>query len=269
MEQKFKLKYLFAIILRGIFIRFSLYILLGAPVFVNAQAIKKSGKTYRERISINSGWKFMRYTSEPDKFIYNERPEVSNHNDNTVADTRPADYQQMLDQLHIKRNEMRPGASGNPNVTNAAYRFEEKVNQNKLPDPLVLNNGKKITTAADRYQKHRPEIADLFNREINERVPKNALCLKRIIISIKDTTNGNYKAKEKILKGIVDNTSFPDLKVEIDLQLVVPGNANGKATVVAMAYESRFSSAFVGYSGAKGTMILRRVFGEKVESFAS
>jgi len=67
MEQKSKLSYLFAIILQRIFIKFSLYFLLGAPLFVNAQAIKKSGKTYRKRISINSSWKFMLYTSEPDK----------------------------------------------------------------------------------------------------------------------------------------------------------------------------------------------------------
>lgn len=59
------------------------------------------------------------------------------------------DFQQILDQLNIKRNEMRPGASGNPNDANAANRFEEKVNQYKLPDPLILKNGKKITTAAD------------------------------------------------------------------------------------------------------------------------
>ena len=40
-----------------------------------------------------------------------------------------ADYAQMLMQLGIKANEKRPGASGNPNDSNAANRFEEKVNQ--------------------------------------------------------------------------------------------------------------------------------------------
>jgi hypothetical protein len=43
----------------------------------------------------------------------------------------------------------------------------------------------------------------------------------------------------------------------------------GKATVVAMAYEPRFAIAFVGSSGAGGTKILRRVFGEQVENLAS
>ena len=43
----------------------------------------------------------------------------------------------------------------------------------------------------------------------------------------------------------------------------------GKATIVAMAFEPRLSLAFVGSSGAGGTKILRRIFGEQVENLAS
>ena len=43
----------------------------------------------------------------------------------------------------------------------------------------------------------------------------------------------------------------------------------GKATIVTMAYEPRFAIAFVGSSGAGGTKILRRNFGEQVENLAS
>ncbi|MBL0745418.1 glucuronyl esterase domain-containing protein [Chryseolinea lacunae] len=42
----------------------------------------------------------------------------------------------------------------------------------------------------------------------------------------------------------------------------------GKATIVTMAYDPRFVIAFVGSSGAGGTKILRRVFGEQVENLA-
>ena len=42
----------------------------------------------------------------------------------------------------------------------------------------------------------------------------------------------------------------------------------GKATVVTMAYEPRLAIAFIGSSGAGGTKILRRVFGEQVENLA-
>src|SRR5258705_13338433 len=57
----------------------------------NAGNEKSGGPLYRERISINDGWKFFRYTGEPDKLIYDERPAIINRNDNIVADTRAAD----------------------------------------------------------------------------------------------------------------------------------------------------------------------------------
>lgn len=43
----------------------------------------------RERISINDGWKFFRYTTKPDDLIYDMRPEVADRNDNVVADSKP------------------------------------------------------------------------------------------------------------------------------------------------------------------------------------
>jgi beta-galactosidase len=42
----------------------------------------------RERISINEGWRFMRYEGAADSLIYDERPEITDRNDNKVADTR-------------------------------------------------------------------------------------------------------------------------------------------------------------------------------------
>lgn len=48
-------------------------------------------KAYRERISLNDGWRFMRYSGEPDSLIYDRRPVVTDRNDSKVADTRPAE----------------------------------------------------------------------------------------------------------------------------------------------------------------------------------
>ena len=138
-----------------------------------------------------------------------------------------ADYQQMLDQLGIKPNENRPGPSGNPNDANAANRIEEKVNRYLLPDPLVLKNGKKITTANEWWNKRRAEIVDDFDKEIYGRVPKNIPVVKWEIVSVKDTMIGNFKAREKIVKGVVDNSSYPNIDVQIDLQVVTPADANG------------------------------------------
>ncbi|MBL7744531.1 MAG: hypothetical protein JNN00_13760, partial [Chitinophagaceae bacterium] len=71
--------------LRAIYCKRKLLVL--AAVFFSLNCLSQS----RERISINDGWKFMRYTTEPDKLIYDERPLVANRNDNVIADTKATD----------------------------------------------------------------------------------------------------------------------------------------------------------------------------------
>src|SRR5262245_17445368 len=60
--------------------------------------------------------------------------------------TAQEDHKRMLELLKIDK--LRPGANGNNrNAPNAANYDESKVNQDlKLPDPLVLKNGHKVTT---------------------------------------------------------------------------------------------------------------------------
>ncbi|RXK81941.1 beta-galactosidase GalB [Filimonas effusa] len=50
-----------------------------------------ASNTSRQRININAGWKFMRYTGEPDSLFYDVRPVVGSRNDAIVADTRATD----------------------------------------------------------------------------------------------------------------------------------------------------------------------------------
>ena len=80
----------------------------------------------------------------------------------------------MLEALKI--TSLRPGANpNNPQAPNAVNYDESKANPySKLPDPLVLKNGKKVTTARMWRQQRRPEIVEDFDREVYGRVPKNA-----------------------------------------------------------------------------------------------
>ncbi|WP_205509608.1 beta-galactosidase GalB [Longitalea arenae] len=54
-----------------------------------SQSAKNSST--RERILINDGWKFMKYSSAPDTLIYDLRPAVTDRNDNVVADAKPTE----------------------------------------------------------------------------------------------------------------------------------------------------------------------------------
>lgn len=86
--------------------------------------------------------------------------------------TAEQDHQNMMDQLHITA--LRPGADGfNAHAPNAQNTDEAKATRyTNLPDPLVLKNGTKITTAKLWRAKRRPEIVEDFDREVYGRVPK-------------------------------------------------------------------------------------------------
>jgi hypothetical protein len=292
------------------------------------------------------------------------------------------DYQNMLDQLHI--DSTRPGPSGNPQAPNAANADESKATAyTALPDPLILNNGDRVTTAKMWWEQRRPEIVEYFDRDIYGRVPENIPKVTWELISTTFDTSNHVPAITKKLIGHVDNSSYPAITVNIDLTLSTPASVKtpvpvimefgfvfpagfkfpapppgikvdkgwqqqllekgwgyaviipasyqadngagltqgiiglmnkgqhrkpddwgalrawawgasraidyfetdksvdtkklgieglsrfGKATIVSMAYEPRFAIAFVGSSGAGGTKILRRNFGEQVENLAS
>lgn len=134
------------------------------------------------------------------------------------------DYKNMLDQLHIEST--RPGPSGNPQAPNAANADEAKASPyTTLPDPLILKSGKKVTSARMWWQQRRPEIVEEFDREIYGRVPVNVPKVTWEVTSTTDTTIGSVKAITKNLLGHVDNSSYPQIKVDIQMTLTTPANA--------------------------------------------
>ncbi|OQP44519.1 beta-galactosidase [Niastella yeongjuensis] len=65
----------------------------------------------RERISINEGWRFMKYTSTPDKLIYDIRPEVADRNDNVVADSKPTEAVAVTAATNVLKSWILPSAN--------------------------------------------------------------------------------------------------------------------------------------------------------------
>jgi len=343
-------------------------------------------------VSLSAHREFLQYLKQNEKDIMiAPMLEVAEHiktwqaNDKqarTIQQATQADYKNMLARLKI--DSIRRGPSGNPSAPNAANVDEFKASPyTSLPDPLLLKNGKKVTDAKTWWNKRRPEIVEEFDREIYGRVPKNTPKVNWEIISTVDTIFGNQKAVTKNLLGHVDNSSYSQIKVDIQLSVTTPKSINkpvpvimefgfifppgfrlpppaagtqlekswqvqlleqgwgfailvptsfqadngagltqgiiglankgqprkpddwgtlrawtwgasraidyfetdkdvdakqigieglsryGKATIVTMAYEPRLAIAFVGSSGAGGTKILRRIFGEQVENLAS
>jgi hypothetical protein len=142
------------------------------------------------------------------------------------------DHQNMMDQLGIKN--VRPGADGmNSKAANYQNTDEAKANPYpKLPDPLTLNNGQKVTTPEMWWQQRRPEIVEGFDSEMYGRVPANVPKVTWEVKSVTHTNNGAVPVITKQLIGHVDNSACTNITVNIDLTLTTPANAPGPVPVI-------------------------------------
>src|SRR5258708_18647722 len=82
------------------------------------------GKPERERISINQGWKFLRYdsTMKADSLIYDLRPEIRENRDDRPADARPTDAVRLTDTGTVLKPWILP--SGNSFIKDPARRHQ-------------------------------------------------------------------------------------------------------------------------------------------------
>ena len=150
-----------------------------------------------------------------------------------IATGNEADHQKMMNFLHITT--LRPGAngSGKPDAPNAANYDESKANPYPiLPDPLILNNGKKVTNAKIWNEKRRAELFEDFDREVYGRLPKNIPKVIWEVISTTTEKNGNFDVVVKKLIGHVDNSGYPQDTVNIHLTLGTPATATAPVPVM-------------------------------------
>src|ERR1700744_4244804 len=146
------------------------------------------------------------------------------------AKAQEADHQNMMDQLHI--TSLRPGKSGTAGQPNYANYDEAKANPfPNLPDPLTFNNGKKVTTAKE-WWKRREEIKEGFDREVYGRVPKHVPDVTWKVAHDTIQMENGIAVREKRLIGHVDNSSYPQENVDIQLSLSTPADAKAGVPVV-------------------------------------
>lgn len=145
--------------------------------------------------------------------------------------TAEQDHQRTMDLLGMKS--IRRGRDGNPDSPFAANYDETKANPfPALPDPLILNDGKRVNTAKRWWQQRRPQIVELFDREIYGRVPYTTPKVTWEVTSTKSGTNGDVPILTKSLVGHVDNSAYPLITVNIQLELTTPTNASGPVPVM-------------------------------------
>jgi len=139
----------------------------------------------------------------------------------------------MMDQLGIKA--LRPGPSGNEKAPNHANYDESKANPfAEIPDPLTLNNGQKVTTAKQWWEQRRPEIVEMFDKNVYGRVPPGVPKVTWTVTAVDRETIGFTPVLAKDLIGHVDNSSYPAISVKMHMTLVTPANTKGLVPVLMM-----------------------------------
>jgi hypothetical protein len=164
--------------------------------------------------------------------------------------TSEQDHQRIMELLHI--SSLRRGPDGDPKSPNAANFDESKVPPYSLPDPLILKNGQKVINAAMWSNQRRPEIVEDFDREIYGRAPAVTPKVNWEIVGTTKETVDDFPVITKKLVGHVDNSSYPQIAVDIQLSLTTPANTSvpvpvmmefGLAPDVLAAIRKRFSDA--------------------------
>lgn len=153
------------------------------------------------------------------------------------------DHQRLMNLLGIK--ELRPGASHDPKSPNPTNYDESKANiYPNLPDPLLLKNGNRVTSAKVWWKQRRPEIVEDFDREILGRVPANLPKVTWEVLSTTPEKIGDVPVVTKRLAGHVDNSAYPKIAVTMELTLTTPANASGPVPVIIeLAFSKEFMAA--------------------------
>jgi hypothetical protein len=179
-----------------------------------------------------------------------------------VVLTNQQDRQRLMDMLKITMFPSGPGAY-------LASTYDESTANPypTLPDPLVMNDGSKVTSSA-QWRRRRAEILELFSREVYGRRPAN---IPKVTWEVVRTVDGPVAAgtlfpqapaaqpptgtpvTTKYLVGRVDNSIYPSVTVNILATLSVPKNAKGPVPVVLAFGGGSFEGAPIALNPCLGT----------------
>lgn len=146
--------------------------------------------------------------------------------------TTQEDHQRTMALLGI--SELRRGVEGrNLQSPNFANYDEAKVKPYPpLPDVMVTNAGKPVTTADGWWKVRRPEIVELFDREIYGRTPKELPAVAWEVVTTSEETVGDVQMIKKELVGKVDNRAYPLIEVNIEAAVWTPKDAKAPVPIV-------------------------------------
>ncbi len=149
------------------------------------------------------------------------------------AQATERDHQQMMDQLGIRK--LRPGPSGDESAPNHANYDESKANPYpNWPDPLVMKDGRRVTSARMWRRLRRPQIVAAFEEAVYGRVPANVPRVTWSVTASEAERVGRVPVMASRIVGHADNSADPSITVDIPMMLVKPVTHQGPMPVLIM-----------------------------------
>ena len=149
------------------------------------------------------------------------------------------DHQNMMDQLGIRK--LRPGRSGGNQSGKGFDEATANAWMPTLPDVLRMKDGTKVSTP-DQWPKRRGEIVADFEREVYGRIPNDVPKVTWEVTGTAQGDSGGVPTIRKTLVGRVDNSTFPQITVDIQASFTAPANASGPVPILI-----EFGGGFGGF----------------------
>ena len=130
------------------------------------------------------------------------------------------DYENMKAQIGVK--ETKPRRDGQAEDPALRPNYDElKANPFPFyPDPFTTFDGRKVKNAKMWYKVRKPEIREVFEREVYGRIPDNVPAVDWQVAREYDAEFAGMDIVIRELRGVVDNSSWPDISVEIQAQVM-------------------------------------------------
>ena len=129
-----------------------------------------------------------------------------------------ADHANMMARLGIRS--VRPGRDPNATDPSRQPNYDELMANPYCfyPDVLKTFDGKTVNNAGMWNRIRRPELVKVFEEEVYGRIPDNVL--------------GGVSVVIRQLLGVVDNSAYPEITVEIQAQIVWPDDGRTNMPVI-------------------------------------
>lgn len=179
-------------------------------------------------------------------------------NQDSLRQIAAADYQNMLDQLGI----VAPREGRQPNSKDES----KHPNYNELsanpypfyPEVLVMNDGRKVTSAKMWYKKRRPEIVRMFEDEVYGHIPENVPEVTWSVTKEERTELNGIPVIIRTLSGEVDNSSYPSISVNIQANVMWPADAVNVPVIMEFGFISSNPAQTRGGQTSWQQMVIER-----------